>query len=942
MRDLLLFFFIVAASTLPRTTRAAEDRSYTDILVPLSSPSTAQWSDPAWVYALASGRCTSKEDTDACGLAAILLYHGHGTPTDTGGAFEQLDQICAQGLPHACAWRAWMLATGSGIGPDPIAAVAEMKRSCDAGMRELCAITSVSALRSPANAQRIRSHQLPEADLPGLGPVMADIQSRHANEQRVSDPAAAVPALAAACSVKVGDACVGLIAALEATGGLPDALAAPPSTEFFDIWLLQRACKAGVAGTCEQTRSEIAGRQEAIHEWLVSEQGPRARRAWMISLGCAADNATACAQQLDRASRDEREQLLRRAVNLCSADAVGWCLLGAQHHPDYTIRTSLGGMACSSGSGEGCYHAARGAKQSGDADNQLRYLKKGCNLQHTDACSSLAWLMSDAIESPLWDQESLRSVLDQGCAQEDPMSCLVLGRRVWLDGDVAAPELLGQACALGKNTACGERLIIEMAAGRGGEEDIAALMEFPGWWSHPRMRFQEGMAEGLYETGRHLASGGSLQSSPPGGKEYATMTRALGRALLSRSCDEGYPEACALYEETSPQAIAARAAHREAVLADPAQWEGGCTEGIGRACFLLAETTNDCFTKMPLLFQGCTRDEPAACAAWAVEIIIQNNHPTEALVSSGSCAENTSGTEHPPSQLSQQASQALHAGVSGLTTACARGDAEACHRLGRLRGGLHFDTFEARTSAVRSIRSDKIAVEALERACEGLGPGEACIALGQVYESGHIGPKPRTHSFPRDQQRAAALYSAACEAGDTNGCVAGAWQAWRHGDRRDGLDRLLAACQTTHPDVCYPLAHQLRDKTDFADVGAAAEQSACEQGFTDSCHELGVRLESGRGVTRDPSAALAAFSIACKTPYEAVDLGDRPSGASSVPEACLQGALLLSGSRGLPASAEKQRALLRRGCRRSINEEFYALPPTSAEARACALLDAAE
>lgn len=179
------------------------------------------------------------------------------------------------------------------------------------------------------------------------------------------------------------------------------------------------------------------------------------------------------------------------------------------------------------------------------------------------------------------------------------------------------------------------------------------------------------------------------------------------------------------------------------------------------------------------------------------------------------------------------------------------------------------------------------------------GKGKSCLSAGMLHHKG-LG-------VPVDLEQADALYRQACALKEAEGCfLAGGFA--KEGTRgapneADAIRYLGEACDLGHGLGCLGLSVALEGRADdpSRDRLRAATERGCELGVGSACFMAGLIQDEGKGVPRDPQAAVAFYEKGC-----AADAG----------MACTNAGVSLLGGAATAGSPDAARALrlLERAC----------------------------
>ncbi|RYZ05466.1 MAG: sel1 repeat family protein [Myxococcales bacterium] len=228
--------------------------------------------------------------------------------------------------------------------------------------------------------------------------------------------------------------------------------------------------------------------------------------------------------------------------------------------------------------------------------------------------------------------------------------------------------------------------------------------------------------------------------------------------------------------------------------------------------------------------------------------------------------------------------------------ACDGGDADGCHNLAL--------AYQEGTGISKDLPR---ALTLLQRAC-GIDPAVSCAYLGSLYQAGEV--------VERDGARAVELYRRACGVKEPTGCynLAANLLEGKLLDR----DLPLAArlfehvCETEHTAVegttprklsCHNLgvlhASGEGGVPRSLERAAALFGTACDLGYLDSCHNVGMAYMTGEGVVQDLPKAALIFQNAC---------------AAGLARSCTNLGHLYREGRGVKQDSRKAAELFTKGC----------------------------
>ena len=161
-------------------------------------------------------------------------------------------------------------------------------------------------------------------------------------------------------------------------------------------------------------------------------------------------------------------------------------------------------------------------------------------------------------------------------------------------------------------------------------------------------------------------------------------------------------------------------------------------------------------------------------------------------------------------------------------------------------------------------KDDGRAAELYTKACDG-GHAQACARLGVLVSE--------SRGVAWDEAREEALYTKACDGGYIQGCF-DAGRVFEFGLRVRGPDKKRAqafytkACDKGHTDGCARLGFlflgPLPMSPDRDEARAAALLTkACDNGHAEGCTSLGKLFQYGRGVSKDEARAATLYTKGC-------------------------------------------------------------------------------
>jgi len=485
------------------------------------------------------------------------------------------------------------------------------------------------------------------------------------------------------------------------------------------------------------------------------------------------------------------------------------------------------------------------------------------------------------------------------CQPRVPETCLSSGLDILANletragAKAEAMRLFGLACANGVHRACYEAVALE-ESDRAGDVRACLSRDVEACNTIARDRFEfdpvnpDDVAFGLLEFACQLESSGSLgerlQRIDDIGASCVLLAKAydarnapdLALLNLDQACVLGRADACTQAANRRDQAYAARTVREcsdpEVPIAAACVELGtlldetsvpatemdafdaflrGCSLGAIDGCIALGEFVDRWGIEHPRVvaaeqqLQGsCQTGEQRACVGAAHLLVRHEPRSTDygraLTLFSSACDERlvegcVAGAEQ--RRIGQAKRVRAPDQVTLWTQACDLNSAEGCEGLGDrlVKIGAKFEP----------------AFDAYNRSCE-LGRAHACSEIGQLVEEEKHDPLP-------GEQPAEVYLRRGCENGDPEGCY---WLAEdelpRKGDPAEPVYVLLErSCEGDYGPGCERLAQVHIDrKTSFDnEIAAGHFDSACRNGFYDSCRTLGNMYRKGKGVEKDRQKA---------------------------------------------------------------------------------------
>jgi TPR repeat protein/serine/threonine protein kinase len=486
-------------------------------------------------------------DSLGCAYQAIQLETGRGVARDAtkaaaafGKAAKGIESACAEAHGLECVALGWMRDRGKGVAIDPVRAVADQRRACDAGVPSGCNnLGALHALgrgvgRDPQEAERLFRRACDAKEPAGCN-NLAVMRSGVVTTLRTDPRGVVVFKLSCADVLSVG--CSGWGEELAVGEGV----AAEPAAA---RKLLEQACDAGELHACVNlgglVRSGVAGEPDA------------ARAATLFERACGRGNAGACGEYASllwhgrggvARDRTRARELFRKA---CDGGEEDSCLnvyvddVGEAGARAPAAIEALGRLCEKEHMATACevlgdfHFSGKGLPQS-DA-KAAGYYQRACSgigldRPSSSACSSLAALHlsgKGVDKSP----DKATQILEGACSKGKKGACAELAYYLAVVDGVKRDakrglELSKKLCAEGLAEGCGIAALILADGKAGARDDKAAL---------PLAR--RGCNLGSATACSYLAE---FLSSGRGG---ATKDAAEARRLWQQLCDDGTAWAC--------------------------------------------------------------------------------------------------------------------------------------------------------------------------------------------------------------------------------------------------------------------------------------------------------------------------------------------------------------------------------------------------------------
>ncbi|MEN0067407.1 MAG: tetratricopeptide repeat protein [Myxococcota bacterium] len=484
------------------------------------------------------------------------------------------------------------------------------------------------------------------------------------------------------------------------------------------------------------------------------------------------------------------------------------------------------------------------------------------------------------------------------CQPRVPETCLASGLTILTDlesragAKAEALRQFGIACANGVHRACYEAVALEEPSRAPGVKAcLSRKVDACNTIAAARFEFDpenpDDVVFGLLEYACELESTGTLGERLQRIEDIGASCVLLARAFdarkmpelallnLDQACVLGRADACAEATKRREQAFAARTVREcqdedvpiaaacvelgrllqtspipTATVDDFDAFLRACSLGAIDGCIELGEYVDRWGIGHPRvvaaetqLMDSCKTGEQRACVG-AGHLLVRHEPKTKAygdalLLFSSACNEGlTSGCVAGAEQRRIGKAKRVDAPekVELWDQACVQNSAEGCEGLG--------------DRLVKAKSTVKGAFEAYNRSCE-LGNAHACSEMGQIVET--------NESRVDNDQPADAYLTRGCNNGDPEGCY---WlvedELPRTGEPEETQYVLLdRSCEGEYGPGCERLAEVHIDrKTSFDnEIAARHFDSACGNGFYESCRTLGGMYLKGKGVEKDRQKA---------------------------------------------------------------------------------------
>jgi TPR repeat protein len=184
----------------------------------------------------------------------------------------------------------------------------------------------------------------------------------------------------------------------------------------------------------------------------------------------------------------------------------------------------------------------------------------------------------------------------------------------------------------------------------------------------------------------------------------------------------------------------------------------------------------------------------------------------------------------------------------------------------------------------------------MQRDCDG-GKQSTCTVLGTLYHLGHV--------VPEDWDRASALWTKACDAGDANAC-------FRQGDL--AYHRRLGLAKPSQQSIDTAQKEGEAAGNVFRARGIALARKQCDEGVAAACEGVARNLDHPwLGGNPDKVVAEALFKRASELVQKGCDAGDREA-CSRLRSYLIYGSGAPAGV-GIPKDVQRGIELTRQACR---------------------------
>lgn len=421
-----------------------------------------------------------------------------------------------------------------------------------------------------------------------------------------------------------------------------------------------------------------------------------------------------------------------------------------------------------------------------------------------------------------------RGLLESSCADQDAMACVVLGWHLTQRGADLAPVP-------------GRADLQWLGVGRDLEDSPRDILGADAFDAGCRL----GEARACGELGRVYGWG-------------------VGRAYDPEEAERLFSVACAAGEVRSCTWLGDALEARGEIEAAKERYAAVCEAGLGEGCRARAAYEDD---EGPLLERGCTELRDGRACIWQAEnlgnsadaagverLVAYCENPRLGLAYACDVAAGFYLNPGNPVEVDEARAVSLNrAGCDGgdagacahlgyryqdgrgvqedvkeaakmLELACDQNHGEGCRELAE----LHFGADEATPSPLRAPQ----ALSAMERSCE-LDDGEGCNRLGVILSSGADG-------VSKDSERVEDLYRKACGLNFAWGCYNEAWwaDAGDKGEAPWAAKKLKLSCEMDLAKGCFAYAERLQDGRGVGYDPTAAKEykaQACTLGFEEAC-----------------------------------------------------------------------------------------------------------
>ena len=520
-----------------------------------------------------------------------------------------------------------------------------------------------------------------------------------------------------------------------------------------------------------------------------------------------------------------------------------------------------------------------------DAKDTAAACERACSNKGGEACVNHGELV-DRFKIGEGHAEVARLAFEKACDGGEMRGCRRAAARAERTDVRKAAKLYANACDKGDMPSCtGLGALHELGVGVSRDRARAVTLYDKAC--------QEGDALGCAYHAFMLGAGrGVKQDEAKAGELVKSAVIGLGTA-----CDRGEAKECVALAALLDKKEEARAVKLEQQACDQGE-PVGCTN-LGVRTLLGLGVTADAKKAAALFKQGCDGGDPSACTDLGL---------LDAKVYFG-----------------------VRRGVRGASTF--KLGCEGIYGVGCAGWGMLIPTPADHPADLPA------AVSLSTKACDG-GELVACVNLGAFHQYG-VGT-------PKNREKASELFKKACDAGDAGGCgELGSMYSTGRGVPLDGkraMDLFQQACDWGERDACTVIGDL---KIAGLGVPKAPEEGVgiyktyCDKyNLAMACNAFAVAQVQGKGVKRDPAAAVAMLREVCDGkkdrpyPTACVTLGsvlesgligqkDYAGAAKLYQGVCDAGSItgctalakLLAKGLGVPKDQPKARSLVESGCK---------------------------